>query len=701
MMNLRATTTEEPREPMGAATRFTYPGGSRPLSGYTIKRAVGQGGFGEVYYATSDGGKEVALKLIRRNLDVELRGVSHCLNLKHPNLVDLFDVRRDDRDDAWVIMEFVRGKSLEDSIAAHPQGMPTPDVLRWFLAVASGVAYLHDQGIVHRDLKPANIFDDQGAIKIGDYGLSKFISSSRRSGQTESVGTVHYMAPEIANGRYGKEIDIYALGVMLYEMLTGNVPFEGESVGEVLMKHLTAEPNVQGLPTAFRPVVARALTKDPEKRFSTVAEMLTAMAAGGLPVDRALTEMSARGEALPPSAPSGQAPDSSAVPPQRPGRMVSPPPAARPPSAQPTTPPLQQEPVWNVVRNATYGVVQAWKTTDLPTPLKVLILFASFGVLVLFAPMWFTLVTSLLVLYAVYFVIRAGVLGVRQGMARGQSPLGGWSPPPAPIPGQLVGSPPTVPVGSFAADKPIAGVAAAQQVASPSAQPQRAKRRWNATPGSALLPPRGVRERITELLGSLALGAVVATAVSLILVLLLGNRSQVEQCVWLALVGVTGTWALLIAGKFWEGRAGEPIVRRFVLLLIGLGIGLAAYGVDQALLVDLPITSRDFQSEHQPNSFEAAELFSAGQPNLKLYLAYFGFLFPVLRWWKMVDPARWTRFSILSTLLCVGWALVLWLAWPFPQAWGIMAACTIAVSVQLASPWVGEPNRRAARAQSA
>ncbi len=84
-------------------------------------------------------------------------------------------------------------------------------------------------------------------VKVGDYGLSKFISCSRRSGQTESVGTVHYMAPEVANGRYGKEIDIYALGVILYEMLTGRVPFEGESVGEVLMKHLTAAPDVSML----------------------------------------------------------------------------------------------------------------------------------------------------------------------------------------------------------------------------------------------------------------------------------------------------------------------------------------------------------------------------------------------------------------------------------------------------------------------
>ena len=120
---------------------------------------------------------------------------------------------------------------------------------------------MHSHGIVHRDLKPGNVFRDEGLVKLGDYGLSKFISCSRRSGQTESVGTVHYMAPEIANGRYGKEIDIYALGIILYEMLTGRVPFEGESVGEVLMKHLTAEPDVSLLAEPLRGVVARRWPK--------------------------------------------------------------------------------------------------------------------------------------------------------------------------------------------------------------------------------------------------------------------------------------------------------------------------------------------------------------------------------------------------------------------------------------------------------
>ncbi|HEX3726608.1 MAG TPA: protein kinase, partial [Pirellulales bacterium] len=104
LMDSHATHAEEqaPRGPL----KFTHPSGSRPLAGYTIKRGIGRGGFGEVYFAVSDGGKEVALKLIRHNLDVELRGVTHCLNLKHPNLIALYDVKQDEQDNSWVVMEY-------------------------------------------------------------------------------------------------------------------------------------------------------------------------------------------------------------------------------------------------------------------------------------------------------------------------------------------------------------------------------------------------------------------------------------------------------------------------------------------------------------------------------------------------------------------------------------------------------------------
>src|SRR4029078_483588 len=130
-------------------------------------------------------------------------------------------------------------------------------------------------------LKPGNIFIENGMLKVGDYGLSKFISSSQRTAQTQSVGTVYYMAPEISTGNYNKQIDIYAAGIILYEMLTGRVPFEGESAGEILMKHLTATPDLSRLRAEYVPLVAKALAKNPAHRYGSMAEMARAVEAIG------------------------------------------------------------------------------------------------------------------------------------------------------------------------------------------------------------------------------------------------------------------------------------------------------------------------------------------------------------------------------------------------------------------------------------
>ncbi len=267
--------------------KFSYSSGQRPLDGYTLKRGIGKGGFGEVYYAVSDGGKEVALKLVRGDTNVELRGVAHCLNLKHPNLINLYDLRRDGQGDNWVIMEYVAGETLGAVLNRHPEGLPRELVREWFLGLGRAVGYLHDHGIVHRDLKPGNVFLENGMVKVGDYGLSKAIGASRRTAQTQSVGTVHYMAPEISTGNYNKQIDIYAAGVMLYEMLTGRPPFEGESAGEILMKHLTSPPDLTKLPTDYAPLVGKALAKNPTQRFASMAEMARAIEALSLEVQRA------------------------------------------------------------------------------------------------------------------------------------------------------------------------------------------------------------------------------------------------------------------------------------------------------------------------------------------------------------------------------------------------------------------------------
>ncbi len=252
---------------------FTYRHGDRPLEGYTILRGIGRGGFGEVYYAVSDGGREVALKSIHQNHEIELRGVRQCMNLKCPQLVTIFDVHESAQPSSgksgppFIVMEYIEGPSLRDLLDQSPDGVYEEKAAFLVGEIAKGLAYLHEHGIVHRDLKPENLFYEDGYVKIGDYGLSKFISMSRQSGQTISVGTVHYMAPEIGSGNYQRGIDLYALGVILFEFLTGKVPFDGKSMGEILMKHVSVDADVSELSPGFQRVVRKALQKKPEDRY--------------------------------------------------------------------------------------------------------------------------------------------------------------------------------------------------------------------------------------------------------------------------------------------------------------------------------------------------------------------------------------------------------------------------------------------------
>lgn len=306
--------------------KFAFEAGAKPLPGATIVCGVGRGGFGEVYLAKREGIGFVALKILMQDGDVELRGVGECLELKHPNLVELRAVHRDGDGFPWVEMEYLPGPNLRQLLRRHPYGLPIGEVGRIFAGLAAGVECLHQAGVVHRDLKPANIFVGP-QVKVGDYGLAKAMTS-RRSGHTESVGTCHYMAPEIGNGRYGREVDIYALGVLLYELLTGRLPFQGESSQEVLMKHLTSDADLQDFSPALQGILIRSLAKNPEDRFHSAAEM-------ALAVETALTggECWNSGRPLPASRPPAANADATIVytynPPPRPTASATPRPAPK------------------------------------------------------------------------------------------------------------------------------------------------------------------------------------------------------------------------------------------------------------------------------------------------------------------------------------------------------------------------------------
>lgn len=255
-------------------SRFSYTEGETPLPGYTITSLRGRGGFGEVYAAVSDGGKQVALKGITEG---DVSREINVLNLNHPHLVQFYDVRRE-KGEEWIVMELLPGGTLADLLENHPQGLAEEDVLAILRGMLDGLAYLHRKNIIHRDLKPGNLlFDDVGRIRIADYGLSKMLTESHRSQGTREVGSIHYMAPEIFHGRSGPANDIYACGVILYEMLTGKPPFIGESHAEIMHKHLTELPDWSAVPAAWQPLVSKALAKEPQERYASPGEMLADM----------------------------------------------------------------------------------------------------------------------------------------------------------------------------------------------------------------------------------------------------------------------------------------------------------------------------------------------------------------------------------------------------------------------------------------
>jgi hypothetical protein len=646
-MNLEATQSLEaaPAPP----ARFAYATGDRPLAGFTIKRGIGRGGFGEVYYALSDAGKEVALKLVCRNLDVELRGVTQCLNLKHPNLLSLYDIRQDDSDQSWIVMEYIVGDSLEKVLAAHPQGMPIEDAIFWMQGMAAGVAYLHDHGIVHRDLKPGNVFCDEGIVKIGDYGLSKFMSCSRRSGQTGSIGTVHYMAPEVANGRYGKEIDIYALGVVFYEMITGRVPFEGESLGEVLMKHLTADPDLTKIAEPYRTAIARALLKDPEARLHSVAELMSL-----LPRPTQAVVGANRPVPLPaPLVVDVGSPRRAAPLPNRPA-VGAPGAAASPMFANPALEPLRrEEPVWRAFRTVFGDLRGWWLRTQFAAWQRVLILVLAVFALVHTAVLWVPALIVSAVVYGVYRVVWEIINPYPRPVIPTPMPV-----PPAAIP----------PVESAT------------------------WRRWRGQrppQGPPLLSPR---QRLTELFGSLLLSAVVGGVIALVMILFrLGSASvaavELNQYAWLALTGIVGAWSILISVKFWEGKPGEPALQRFSMLVLGLAVGWLAYHLQTALLVQLPMEQYSRPLPQFGHPLSQALYGPDGTPSVFAFLAYFGLLWLVPKWSRQAGAQRPVRMSLWLAAVSLFWAGTVSLISPFPQPWGLMLAATVSIAVQLASPW--------------
>jgi serine/threonine protein kinase len=612
----------------------------------------------------------VALKLLNNNLEVELRGVSQCLNLKHPNLVTIFDIRQDADQDYWIVMEYVGGRGLYDVLRDHPSGLPVSEVLSWLSGISAGLSFLHDRGIVHRDLKPANVFFESGIVKIGDVGLSKFISESRRSAQTQSVGTVYYMAPEVARGRYGREVDVYALGVMLVEMLTGHVPFDGETTAEILMKHMMADPDLSGVPQSLHQVLLQALEKDPQKRIADVEELerrfRAALAGEELPAPvlrGAQTDGTVFTTAVLP-----EATQSVDLRNNRPRAAEGRAPAV-PVQITATASPLQQ-------------LKQFWRD-ELPKPIRWILT----GIAVLlcirllrmgWSPSWM----EILILLAAF----AGWRHFTRGNHSAHRPNAGGA--ARSLPDSAL-----TPDAGRLKDNQVSAAPSPPPVR-PTSLPQATGTTRNYTPATARQIP--ATQRMTDITSSLSMTLLAVGLVTAAIHLTTQQLPELVHVVYFAAITLLASWALIIPSKLWEGRPGDGTLRRLALGMLGMGIGLIAAELREVLLLSdhslLQVGQGGFGNGVPIGRIHVTS--SNGMPTTAGFMVFFGILFTGRRWWWQIDSFRKSRFRISSSLLTLLIGAVLAAALPFPGALGMTWALAISAVVQLCAGWTPHEDRR-------
>ena len=260
----------------------------RVLSGrYELIEIVGTGGMAIVYRALDQKtGREVAVKLLRPEFERDeefVRRFSHeakaAAQVAHENIVNMLDVGFDGV--PYIVMEFVRGQTLKDLIRSVGS-IPPRQAVAMALRILAALDHAHRNNIVHRDIKPQNILvDENGMIKVADFGIARLTTSATMTatGDGSFFGSVHYISPEQARGEKADEkSDLYSVGVVLYEMLTGQVPFDSESAVSIAIKHIGETPRSirelkPELPRALEQILQKALSKDPADRYQSASEM--------------------------------------------------------------------------------------------------------------------------------------------------------------------------------------------------------------------------------------------------------------------------------------------------------------------------------------------------------------------------------------------------------------------------------------------
>ncbi len=253
---------------------------------YEIIKTIGEGGMANVYLAEDTIlERKVAIKVLRGDLSNDEKFIRRfkrealsVSNLSHPNIVEVYDVGEEEGN-YYIVMEYIEGKTLKQLLQKRG-ALTLTEVIDIMSQLADGLSHAHEAYIIHRDIKPQNIMiEDNGRIKITDFGIAMALNSTQLTQTNSVMGSVHYLPPEQANGK-GSTVksDIYSLGILMYELLTGSVPFKGDTAVEIALKHMKEKiPSIRKqnptIPQSIENIILKSTAKNPKNRYDTVREM--------------------------------------------------------------------------------------------------------------------------------------------------------------------------------------------------------------------------------------------------------------------------------------------------------------------------------------------------------------------------------------------------------------------------------------------
>ena len=253
---------------------------------YQIIKAIGEGGMANVYLAYDTIlDRDVAVKVLRGDLANDEKFVRRfqrealsASSLTHPNIVEVYDVG-EDHGQYYIVMEYVEGRHLKDLIKKRGK-LTLSEVIDIMLQITDGMSVAHDSYIIHRDIKPQNIMIlENGLVKIMDFGIAMAMNSTQLTQTNSVMGSVHYLPPEQANGKGSTlQSDIYSMGIVMYELLTGKLPYKGDNAVEIALKHLkeplpSIREELPNIPQSVENIIIKATAKNPKNRYTDAREM--------------------------------------------------------------------------------------------------------------------------------------------------------------------------------------------------------------------------------------------------------------------------------------------------------------------------------------------------------------------------------------------------------------------------------------------